>query len=669
MRGTWRTAKTPLAKTAMATTEYSQAVSRSERLIITVSAAALAVFYFLFRSHNHPIDAVLYALAADVKDAYPFFHWHHLLYTPLVSLFLNAARWAGYGGGVFAPATAVSAASAAGAAALFYLTLRRLDVTVRAALIATAFLSFSSPWWYFAGEAEVLAVISLFLTGALYLLAGRNAGRKNALGLACWLGVGTLFHQAVSLFVPVAVIILAWDKRERWTRLLTFGSVYGIIAFVPYVLIPRFYYGVGGWSELVGWATYYSSWGDWGYFTKERITRGFVTTLGAAVAGPDPFDVGQVLSGKRVLGAYVPAVLVWGGALAIIATRAGSLWRSRRRWIVAAGLWFVFYFAFFTWWEPENAEWSIATIIPVWLLFGLSAPKRRVFNVTAVCALVCVAGLNAARVILPANTRGQNEAEAAARAIVSQTAPGDAVLISHLDVYAWTDLLGRHTRKLYTPFVKADAAGAEEFVRAAAKGFKGYAAEGGGIYFTDYEWDEKSPGDAEAKRNLKIAFFKVIRNGAPLSGIRFPQGPRVFYRYRGSGGKFRDVAVYEAEGEDRAARHVLLATTGASAAFAVDIREKDKYVLCVQARGRYAAGEWPIVEVLVDGMPLGKTPIDSPYWGFYEVGLTLGPGTHNITAVFRNDYYDVATESGRDLLVNRLIVYRRAVPITAGKPQ
>jgi hypothetical protein len=655
----------------MATAAYPAAISRNERFIVAVSAFGLALLYFLFRSRNHPIDAVLYALAADVKDAYPFFHWHHLLYTPATWLFLKAARWAGYGGGVFAPIAAVSAASAAGAAVFLYFTIRRLGGTVASASIATAFLSFSSAWWYFAGEVEVLAVISLFITGALYILAGRDAGWRSALGLACWLGVGTLFHQAISLFVPVAAIVLAWDKRGRRARLLTFGCAYGILALVPYVLIPRFYYGVRGWSEWVGWVTYYLSWGDWGYFTRERIARGVVTTLGAVVAGPDPFDVGTVLSGRQVLAEYLPAVLVLGGALATIGAGVESLWRTRRRWLVAAAVWFVFYFSFFTWWEPENAEWAIATTIPVWLLFGLSVVKRRAFYAAAVCVLTCVAGLNGTRLIYPASMRGRNEAEVAARAIVSQTAPGDAVLISHLDVYAWTDLLGRHTRKLYTPFVKANAAGAGEFAAAEANGFDGYAAEGGRIYFTDYEWDEKSPADAEAMAKMKIALFKMMRNGAPAAGIKFPQGPRVLYRFEGSGDDLRDVAVYEAEGDNTPARYALLATTGASAEFAVDIPKRDKYVLCVQARGQYAAGEWPVMEVLVDGMPLGETPVDGPYWGFYEAGLTLGAGTHNIKTTFRNDYYDASTDSGRDLLVNRLIVYRRALsePEKADPPE
>ena len=120
-----------------------------------MGAAGLAFFYFLFRSQNHPTDAVLYALAADVKDAYPFFHWHHLLYTPLTWLFVRGAGLLGYAGDVFPPLAALSAASAAAAAALFYLSLRRLGATVAGACLAVGAAALSASWWYFAGEVEV----------------------------------------------------------------------------------------------------------------------------------------------------------------------------------------------------------------------------------------------------------------------------------------------------------------------------------------------------------------------------------------------------------------------------------------------------------------------------------------------------------------------------------
>ena len=314
-------------------------------------------------------------------------------------------------------------------------------------------------------------------------------------------------------------------------------------------------------------------------------------------------------------------------------------------------------------------EWCIATTIPMWLLFGLSVPRRKAFYVTGICVLVCAAGLNWARLIYPAGFPGKNEAEAAARAIVSETAPGDAVFMSYLDVYAWTDYLGRHTRELYAPFLKADADGAREFKTAAANGFGDYAADGKRLYFTDYEWDDPTPGDPKAKGDLKVAFFKIVRCAEPVAVLRFPGGERVLYRFEGGAARYRDVAVYEAEEETANAEYALLPTTGSSAVFDVDIGEKDAYVLCVQAQGRYAAGEWPVMEVAVDGAPVGRTPVDTPYWRFYEAEMALGPGTHTVKTVFCNDYYDPVTTRGRDLLVNRLIVYRRTSSARAPGPK
>jgi hypothetical protein len=643
-------------------------VTRRERRFVAGAAAALGLFYFTFRSQNHAIDAVLYALATDVKDAYPFFHWHHLLYTPATWLVVNAARFLGYGGDAFAPMAAVSAAATAAAAAFFYSAVRRLGGSVAAASLAAAFLSLSSAWWYFAGEAEILALISLFMAGALYLLARRDPNARGALLLASWLGVGTLFHQAVTLFVPVSVVILAWERRGRLSRLAAFSFAYAAVVFVPYLLVPRFYYGVRGWGEWFRWITFYYTWGDWGYVTEERVARGFVTALAAAVAGPDAFDVGKAVSFTRVLAAYIPAAFVLAGALAIIARAAPVLWRRRRRWLVAAGIWFLTIYSFATWWEPENVEWAIAATLPFWFVFGLAAPRGRAFYAAAICVLAGAAGLNWARLIYPAAVPGNNEAEAAARAIVAETEPGDVIFISHLDVNAWADYLGKHTRRLYAPFTKAHAAGARVFEAAAAGGFAEYVTDGAGLYFTDYEWDDRAPGNPGAKEDMKVVFFKILRRAEPLAVIRFPGGARVLFRFEGSAARLRDVVIYEAEREAANTEYALLATTGASAVFDIDIAARDRFVLCFQAKGVYAGGEWPVMEVAVDGVPIGRTVVDTPYWRFYETELALPRGKYSVRATFCNDYFGPAAAGDRDLFLNRVIVYRRGLSGSAGEP-
>ncbi len=618
----------------------------------------MALFYFLLRSRNHPIDAVLYALAVEVKDAYPFFHWHHLLYTPLGWLVLKGAGAFGHAGNAFTLLAAFSAASASAAAAFFYLALRRLGATFGGALLTAAAASLSAAWWYFAGEAEVLALISLFVAGALYWLTAPELGYKKLIGLAFWLGVGTLFHQVVLLFVPFALVVIGWGGERRWTKILAFSAIYAPLVVVPYVLVPYFYYGVRGYSELIRWATYYSSWGDWGRFAGERFAKAFLTTLSAVVAGPSPFDLWKAVPVKEFAKNYAPAVVVLAAVLGTVAAGAGRLWRNKRRWLVAAVLWFLCFHVFFSWWEPENAEWWIATLMPIWLLFGLALPSGKVFYATAVIITSCVAALNFFRLVYPSTVPSKNEAEAAARTIVSATRPGDTIFMSHLDVNAWTDYLGRHTRALPAPFCKPAADAPSTLEAAAELGFPEYAGNGGNVFFTDFEWHEPDLHNFDRADDLKAVFFRMLRRAEPVTALRFPGGERVLYRYRGYGKSIQDVRVCEVDGSGRGAGRGVLATSGASVTVRFDVPEKGRYVLCIQASGKPALGVWPRMEVAVDGVRRGGTAVDAPFPRFYECACELAAGFHDLRLTFRNDYYDPATGADRNLFVDRVVVYR-----------
>jgi hypothetical protein len=626
-----------------------------------LAAVGLAFFYFLFRSQNHPTDAVLYALAADVKDAYPFFHWHHLLYTPLTWLLLRGARSLGYAGDAFTTAAAFSAASAAAAAALFYLSLRRLGATVTAGLLAAAAAAFSASWWCFAGEMEILAMVALFLAGALYISTTARINYKTIFALACWLGLGTLCHQVVILFVLVCSIVVGWESNRRLARLAVFFSAYATIVIIPYVLIPSLYYHVPAWGERLRWVTYYFWWGEWGYLTRERLTRGYLTMLGAVAAGPTPFDAGKTLPPASLLQNYVPAILVFAGALGTVAAASRRLWREKRRWLVTAVVWFVFFHIFFSWWEPENAEWWIPTTMPLWLLFGLAVPQRRAFRVTAGCVLFALAFLNFNRLIYPATLPGKNEAEKGARVIVSVTKPGDAVLMAHVDANCWVDYLSRHTRTLPTPqpFCKPHPGAAEELEASASRGFPEYTADGRTLYFTDSEWDDPTLSGRAGVNDLRIVFFKMIRRAEPVTVLDFPGGESVFYRFTEYGGDIGDVQIFEAEAPGEIGERAVLASTGAAAKADVVISKAGRYVLCVQASGMPAEGVWPVMEVAVDGVRRGVATVDATFWRFYEMEYELGAGVHEVKVTFCNDYCDPESGKNRDLYVNRIIIYRR----------
>ncbi|UCH77760.1 MAG: DUF2723 domain-containing protein [Candidatus Coatesbacteria bacterium] len=620
----------------------------------------LTVVYFIFRSRNHPVDAVLYALAVDVPGAYPLFHWHHLLHTPAGWLALHAARAFGYGGEAFAPLAAVSAVAGGGAAAALYLALRRLAVGRPEALLAAAGAAFSAAWWYFAGEAEVLSIISLFLAGALFLLVSPRLSFKTAVLVALWLGVGTLFHQALLLCTPAAVALLAKGREKRWRRLGLFAAFYVAIVAAAYLTVPYLYYGVRGVGEWYRWVTYYAQWGDWGHLSWARWGQGVVTTLAAVAAGPDPAEAGKVLTAGRFLSAYAPAVAVAASILAVIAAEMPRLWRERRLEVLVLVTWFVAFRVFFSWWEPENVEWGIATTMPMWVLFGLAAGAARGYRLGGAVIVGVLVVVNFGRVIFPATVPGRNQAEAAARAIVSATRPGDAVLVAHVDVHAWIDYVSRQTRFLPSaqPFGDPGPGAARKIEREARRGFPEYAGEGNDLYFTDFEWDNLNLVGRPEAEEVRLVFFRMVRGAEPVTVVPFPGGKRVLYRFN----RYREeeiVQIYEAEELAGGIEAAVLPATDSSLAFAAVIPTSDRYVLSVQARGVPARGQYPEMELVVGEEPARRTVVDSDYWGFYEAEYELKRGETEVTIAFKNDFYDAETGENRDLFVNRVVVFRR----------
>jgi hypothetical protein len=620
----------------------------------------LTVVYVIFRSRNHPVDAVLYALAADVPGAYPFFHWHHLLYTPVGWLALHAARAFGYGGEAFAPLAAVSAVAAGGAAAALYLALRRLGAGRPEALLATAGAAFSAAWWYFAGEAEVLSIISLFLAGALYFLFNPRLSSKTAGLVALWLAAGTLFHQALLLFTPAAVTLLAKGREERWRRLGLFAVSYVAVVATAYLAVPYIYYGVRGVGEWYHWVTYYAQWGDWGHLSWERWGRGVVATLAAVVAGPDPAEAGRVLSLGRFLSAYAPAVAVAAVVLAVVATGMPRLWRERGLELLVLVAWFVAFRVFFSWWEPENVEWGIATTMPIWVLFGWAAGSARRYRLWGAVIVGGLVVVNFARLIYPATVSGRNQAEAAARAIVRATGPGDAVLVAHVDVHAWIDYVSRQTRMLPSaqPFGDPEPGAAREIEREARHGFSAYAGEGNDVYFTDFEWDNLNLVGRPGAEAVRIVFFKMLRGAEPVTVVPFPGGKRVLYRFN----RYREeevVRIYEVEEIAGGIEAVVLPTSDSSVGFTAVIPASGRYVLSIQARGVPALGQYPEMELVVGEKPPRRIVVDSDYWGFYEVEYELSRGETDVTITFKNDYFEAETGENRDLFVNRVVIFRR----------
>jgi hypothetical protein len=634
------------------------AVTRREWWFAAAVALGLAVLYFTFRTQYHNFDAIKTATIADVPASGTFLHQNHLLFTPLLWLVLKVSRTLGYGGSSLTPAAAVSSVFAGAAAAGFFLFLRRLGVAFVVSLLTLGAVAFSAGWWFFAGEAELLSGISFFVVGALFLLAAPARRWYAAAAVAAWLSVGTWFHLSLLLFVPVAAILLAENEEGRWLRLAVFGAIYAVSALTPYVIVFRLCYYPIGWGSFYGWITFLHWWGGWGRFDWGRFAGGALRLVAAAVAPGD--NINRFFSGLgvvEILSRLGPGVAFLAAAIAVVVAGGRRLWRERRWWLAAAVVWFLVYQIFFSWWEPTNAEWWVATTMPLWVLFGLAAPRRLAFVLPAAAVIFCVAGVNFARLVLPKSRPGQDPAERTAAAIAAATRADDTVLISRMRVKVWLENQTRHTRRIMGSDARGYLEDIEIFINEVA-GAPAEATRGRGCAFlTDYEMDNRDLAQGFTGDNVRASLFDIMHNAEPVALLPFYGGRRVLYRCRGPA-RLESLRIYEAERGTRKAEFRVLREAGSTQRFRIEVPEKGRYVIGVQARGTPARNEWPAVRLVADGRVLSSFDVTTDYWWFYDTKAALDAGKHDIEVVLRNGFRDPVARQRRFLYVNRLAVYR-----------
>jgi hypothetical protein len=319
---------------------------------------ALAVF-LLTLSDVHTFDALSYIRDVDQRAGF-FFHPHHLLYSPTGWLFWQSWRLAGYDGGSELSLKVLNSVLGAACGFGLYRLVLRLTNSWWAALTAAGLLLFNYGVWYFSVEVEVyiLALVWLLAVLALLIELVTQPRSRTAPLLGLCLGLAALYHQTNGLLVPVVtcgMLLSPCSWRERFKRLLISGGVAGAIVALGYGLVGFGYNGYRSLGQLREWMFFFIETGWWGHATRDRLTD-----LGAG------------------LGNTISTEGAWPFWVAIIALLVLGLPAAARRWpriVAICGLWIAVYGGFFSWWEGENIEFWIGTLLPLWLLVGLSVAQ------------------------------------------------------------------------------------------------------------------------------------------------------------------------------------------------------------------------------------------------------------------------------------------------------
>jgi hypothetical protein len=424
--------------------------------------------YLATLTEVHTFDALSYVTSVERKPWTELFHPHHLAYGPLGALALAAGELLGYGGGATRPLQLVNATAGALGVALLFGIARRVTGRLDAALAAALLLGGAYAYWYYAVEVEVYTVAALLLIVCLDLLTrpgAWTAQRTLALGVAQ--GGAVLFHQTnVLLCVPVLVVFVAdwWassfdgGRTGGAPRIARIGTNSGRSALllnfvriirrgVPYVLAlaitvgaPYLWVmlGVSGfrsWDRALAWLTEYARTGWWG----GPLNSEKVIDLGQGLANTLAQPGGALL--WLALGV---AAVPWGrnheGTRARrqedaeeLKARAKQTAPLQRTLLHLDPLvaWLFVYGVFFTWWEPDNVEFWIASLPPLLLLLALSLGRGRPWGWRSMMAL----GVAGAALVINYGSierRGDPATDlqrVVARELVAQATPADLLAV------------------------------------------------------------------------------------------------------------------------------------------------------------------------------------------------------------------------------------------------
>lgn len=381
----------------------AQPAARTVGAEAALIALALSILYLatLAGSHNEGEDGIGYLLPIRNGHASTIFNPYHLIYNWLGWFVYHGALTFGYDGGPIGPVQALNAVTGAIGIALLWAFLRSVVPGRLVAGGACGILAFSYGYWGYSVDVEVYVLSTVLLLVSL-MLAHRAAMRPSAgafllLGLAN--GVAVLGHNTNVLFAAVAAValLIAWRTlplRDVIRCGLAYAAGAAAVVLGSYAIaIPVV--GLDSPRAFWDWLTADAQNGQWGYFTKTSGIKVFVGLGRALIAGHFALALGPVrdfadraFKDKSLREEYflvrnyssVLATLLLAVSAAVVGLLAvaASRWLSRPKLDPAArtlaqlcAAWIVTYTVFFSWWEPANLEFWIATWLPIAILLVL----------------------------------------------------------------------------------------------------------------------------------------------------------------------------------------------------------------------------------------------------------------------------------------------------------
>lgn len=340
----------------------------SELVIAALIGIGTIAFLTFFRAIELSGNSLSYTVDVMAWGPAKSFHTSHVMYKPILVVFHDALSSI-TDCGVVCAGQFHSILWGAIAVVCTFVLLRRLTDSTLLGFVGAVSLLVSHGFWVFATQLEVyVPTVGCLLLIVTFLLVGSDRWHWISLSAACavvW-ALATVYHQAnVFLFVPIAVAVLGRFGADGWKRLAMISGTAGGLVLATYLIV---YASIDESRPFIAWTLGLANvpltdWGSLQFWAPSGLKRAFYSQVTSLVVLPDevrPYQIAIHWRGAIVL----LAILGWN---ALQAWRHEALRVARLTFIA----WFVVYFLFFTWWDPDVHKFFVPSAVALVILGAL----------------------------------------------------------------------------------------------------------------------------------------------------------------------------------------------------------------------------------------------------------------------------------------------------------
>ena len=314
---------------------------------------------------SYILDGFEYANAVENSDRsiLSYYHPHHLLYRPFISLIYELASGFGYSGSSLIIMQLVSALSGAFTVAAFFLIARKILLRPFFAFYASLFLTGSFGFWYLSMQTDPYILSLSLLSWSFYFLMKYNSEPNNLSGslIGLLFGIALLVSQSNVIFSLVFLYAALINGKDTRLLLLSIGLP-AFLTILSYGITGFLFKKIESLSELFLWMTSFAHTGvNWTLGFRESIV-GIFNSIGIAMAGGHPFlEYSYGVRGTINLiemGVNLLSILISLGAMAILIFSLKKLYLNPDKNIKILLSLLLFYFSFSSGGYPDSINFG-----------------------------------------------------------------------------------------------------------------------------------------------------------------------------------------------------------------------------------------------------------------------------------------------------------------------